>query len=64
MAPYERLRRAEAVARERYPDANRVHALWTPQSPVSDVMVEVWTGEPRRESARTFVPTAAELVAS
>jgi hypothetical protein len=63
MAPYERLRRAEEVARERFPAANRVHALWTPQSQASDVVVEVWTGDtPRDERASTWIPTAADLV--
>lgn len=61
--PYDRLARAEEVARERFPEANRVHALWTPASAASDVMVEVWTGEPKRERASTWIPSALELQA-
>lgn len=60
--PYERLARAEEVARERFPEANKVHALWTPASVASDVVVEIWTGEGKRSRASTFVPSANDLV--
>jgi hypothetical protein len=62
--PYDRLARAEEVARERFPEATRVKALWTPASANSDVIVEVWTGDDRRtERASTYIPSALELVA-
>jgi hypothetical protein len=61
--PYDKLKRAEAVARERFPEANRVHALWTPASSAGEVVVEVWTGDTAREErATTFIPSALELV--
>lgn len=62
--PYPKLERAEAVARERFPDATRVKALWTPASAAGEVCVEVWTGADRRtERASTYIPSALELVA-
>lgn len=60
-APYERLARAETVARERFPQASGVKALWTPASEASDVMVEVWTGERGHARASTWIPSALDL---
>jgi hypothetical protein len=42
--PYALLGRAERDAHERFPDATRVHALWTPAS-ACEVHVEVWRGD-------------------
>jgi hypothetical protein len=42
--PYALLARAEGDARERFPDATRVRALWTPAS-ACEVHVEVWRGD-------------------
>ena len=41
--PYAELARAEQDARELYPNATRVHALWTPAS-AHEVHVEIWHG--------------------
>lgn len=60
--PYERLARAEEVARERFPEANEVKALWTPASAHGDVVVEVWTGEGRDARAASWVPNMAETL--
>ena len=53
MPPYQRLKRAEAVARERFPQASDVRALWTPANE-DDVTVEVWTGSGKSASARVL----------
>jgi hypothetical protein len=41
--PYARLRNAERQASEKFPEATRVNALWTPSND-HEIVVEVWMG--------------------
>jgi hypothetical protein len=53
--PYVRLANAEVRARERFPEAINVRAMWTPANTDSDVHVEVWTRVEPSEPARAQV---------